>query len=292
MHNRTLSRMSTQPHSETAAARPAGTLRTVLVDDEPAARRRLRALLADHADIEIVAEFGDGEALSSYLEKERPSLVFLDIRMPGQSGLDIARKIPGSPRPILVFATAYEEHAVEAFGVQAADYLLKPIERERLAATLERVRLLCAAEQAMAAMPANAAAEALQAAKASPVETSTGLGGDQFKPLPLNRLIVPAGERMIVIQATQIDWIESAGNYAIIHVGRDTHVLRETLTKLDLRLAAARFMRISRSTIVNMDRVRELRNNGGGAHEMVLADGVKLPITRGIREIQAKLETG
>lgn len=284
--------MTTQPLTEAPALRPAGTLRTVLVDDEPAARRRLRTLLADHPDVEIVAEFGDAEALSTYLEKERPSLVFLDIRMPGQSGLDIARKIPGSPRPILVFATAYEEHAVEAFGVQAADYLLKPIARERLAATLERVRLLCAAEQAMATMPANAVAEALQSAKSTTPEATLSPVGEELKPLPLNRIIVPAGERMIVLQATQIDWIESAGNYAIIHVGRDTHVLRETLTELDLRLAAARFMRISRSTIVNMDRVRELRNNGGGAHEMVLADGVKLPITRGIREIQAKLETG
>jgi two-component system LytT family response regulator len=194
--------------------------------------------------------------------------------MPGRSGLDIARSFPTGPRPVLVFVTAYEEHALEAFGVQAADYLLKPVSLERLTQAMERIRLLCAAEANMPVL----------ANQPSVTETP--------KPEPLNRLIVPAGERMIVVQAPLIDWIESAGNYAIIHVGRDTHVLRETLTELDQRLAPARFMRISRSTIVNIDRIRELRSNGSGGHEMVLADGVKLPITRGIREVQHKLETG
>lgn len=258
-------------------------IRAVIVDDEPAARRRLRAQLADYPDVQIVAELGDAEALTTFLGTDRPALIFMDIQMPGQSGIDVARSFPDSPRPILVYVTAYEEHAVEAFAVQAADYLLKPVSKERLAQCLARVRLLCAAEQAIAARTDDKAGE-------SAVSTTTD--SEAAKVPPLQRIVVPARERMIVINSQQIDWIESAGNYAIIHVGRDTHVLRETLTELEQRLAAVRFMRISRSTLVNMDRVRELRNNGGGAHEMVLADGTKLPITRGIREIQSKLETG
>lgn len=257
-----------------APSAQAASIRTVIVDDEPAARRRLKTQLADFGDIRIVAEFGTADEFARYLESDRPDLVFMDIRMPGRSGLEVVRQFPSGRQPVVVFVTAYEEHALEAFGVQAADYLLKPAAKDRLARCVDRVRLLCAAEANMAAAH------------------DTSRSQEAEKPLPLNRLVVPAGERMIVISAQQIDWIESAGNYAIIHVGRDTHVLRETLTELDQRLAAARFMRISRSTIVNMDRIRELRNNGGGSHDMVLADGVKLAITRGIREVQGKLETG
>jgi len=148
--------------------------------------------------------------------------------------------------------------------------LFKPFTRDRLALALARARALGTAG------PAAPTAEA--AARAAPA--------------PLSRIVVPTGERMYVVSAPQIDWIESAGNYAVLHVGRDTHVLRETLLDLETRLGPNQFLRISRTALVNLDRVRELRADVESGHIMVLADGTKLGITRGIREVQKRLETG
>jgi two-component system, LytTR family, response regulator len=246
-------------------------LRVLIADDEPAARQRLRRQLAAHPDIEIVAECSDGRATLETLQRLRPALALLDIQMPGLDGLAVVRSLAEEQRPIVIFVTAHEGHALHAFGVQAADYLLKPFTRERLALALTRARALC-----------HSSPPALAAPPSDPVE----------KTAPLNRLVVPTGERMLVVPAGQIDWIESAGNYAVIHVGHDTHVLRETLLELENRLAQGQFLRISRTAIVNLDRVRELRADAESGHIMVLADGTKLGITRGIREVQKRLETG
>ena len=254
------------------ASSPRATLNAIIADDEPAARKRLRTLLAAHPDIAIVAECSEGRETLATIQRVRPALVFLDIQMPGLDGVTIARELPAETRPVMIFITAHEGHALHAFDVQAADYLLKPFTRDRLAQALNRARALCN-------MGANDNATDTQ-----PETEET--------PAPLNRLVVPTGERMLVVPTAQIDWIESAGNYAVIHVGRDTHVLRETLQELEKRLPSGQYLRISRTTIVNLDRVRELRSDEEGGHVMLLADGTKVSITRGIREVQKRLETG
>jgi len=249
--------------SESRATRP---LRVLLVDDEPLARKRMRRQLADYPDLEIVGECGDCESLPSEIASGHPDVLFLDIHMPGIDGLAFARSLPEAGRPHLVFVSAFEQHALHAFDVQAADYLLKPVSSERLGKAVERLRSL----GPLSGVP-----------EPGPVR----------KVQPLNRLVVPCGERLLIVPSVQVDWIESAGNYAVIHVGRDTHVLRETLSELEDRLAQGSFLRVSRSAIVNLDRVRELRSTPEDGHVMILADGTRIPITRGLREVQRKLET-
>ena len=260
--------MSTTPSIPTKTGPPPW--RTLIADDERAARQRLHAQLAAHPDIEIVAECSDGHETLATLQRLRPALALLDIQMPGLDGLAVVRALPVEQRPIVIFVTAHEGHALHAFDMQAVDYLLKPFTRDRLALALARARALGTAG------PAAPTAEA--AARAAPA--------------PLSRIVVPTGERMYVVSAPQIDWIARAGNYAVLHVGRDTHVLRETLLDLETRLGPNQFLRISRTALVNLDRVRELRADVESGHIMVLADGTKLGITRGIREVQKRLETG
>ena len=260
------------PFSTQPAVSPAKSLlRLLIADDELAARRRLRLQLARIADVEIIAECGDGTAALEALPRLRPDVALLDIEMPGLNGLAVVRSLGEGARPVIIFVTAHEQHALSAFEVRAADYLLKPYTQARLEQALDWARTLC--ERPTAAVAIDPAPSTARAA-------------------PLTRLVVPTGTRMQVVATTEIDWIESAGNYAVIHVGSGTHILRETLLELEARLAPAQFFRISRTTIVNLDRVRELRADEADGHVMILAGGAKLVITRGIREVQKRLENG
>ena len=241
------------------AANPS--LRVLIADDEPLARQRLQSMLARETGVEVVAECTNGTEAEAAIRSLTPDVAMLDVQMPGLDGLAVARTIaPGNIRPVIIFVTAHEEHALRAFDLQAADYLLKPCPPARLHQALNRARALLATEP-------------------SPTSPS------------LQRLIVRIGERMIVVSASDIDWIESANNYVVLHVGRDNHVLRETLSDLEIRLPRGQFLRISRTNIVHLSRVREIRQDGGG-HVMMLSGGEKLPITRGIRAVQARLEAG
>ena len=236
-------------------------LRVLIADDEPLARQRLSDMLAREVGVEIVAECTNGTEAEGAIRSLAPDVALLDVQMPGLDGLAVARNLtPGTLRPVVIFVTAHEQHALRAFDLQAVDYLLKPCPPARVHQALNRARALLSAEP-----------------------TPTGPS--------LQRLIVRTGERMIVVPAVDIDWIESANNYVVLHVGRDNHVLRETLTELEIRLPKGQFLRISRTAIANLNRVREIRQDDGG-HLMVLSGGEKLPITRGIREVQARLEAG
>ena len=254
--------MAAAPHDVAPAAPlPDGRLRVLIADDEPLARHRLVNLLTHESDIEVIAECTNGLEAEAAIRALHPDVALLDVRMPGLDGLAVVRSLPpGAQRPVIIFVTAHEEHALRAFDLQAVDYLLKPCPPGRLRQALNR-------------------AWGLLASTPPPAEPR------------LQRLIVRMGERMIVVAVDTIDWIESADNYAILHFGRETHVLRETLTELETRLARGQFLRISRTAVVNLDRVREIQQEGGG-HVMVLTGNVRIPITRGIREVQARLETG
>jgi len=226
-------------------------VRVLLVDDEPLARQRLRQMLADHADVTVVGEAEHVEQAREVVRAERPDLVLLDIRMPGADGFALIESLHLTPMPYIIFVTAYAEHAVEAFDAEAVDYLLKPFDEERLARALERAR---------AALARRSGARHLE------------------------RFAVTAGRLTRYVAARDVDWIEGYGNYARLHVGKGTHLVRTTLAALEQELDPGKFARVHRSAIVSLDRVRELRSLGGGEYRVLLLDGTQVPMSQRYRD--------
>jgi two-component system, LytTR family, response regulator len=252
------------------------TLRTFIVDDEAPARERLRDLLADEADVAIVAECANGREAIAAVETHRPDLLFLDIQMPQVNGFDVLRSLPASRIPAVIFTTAYDQHALRAFEVHALDYLLKPFKRARFKAALQRAR------------------EHLRQRGPNGVgETDARILAllQQLRPEQTyaTRFVIKTASRVVIIKADDIDWIESAANYALLHVGDKTHVHRETMRVLAEQLSPARFLRISRSAIVNIERIKELQPMAKGEYVALLHNGKQLTMARGIRELQQAL---
>jgi len=242
-------------------------LRTIIVDDERIARQRLKRLLAKEGDIEIVAECADGAATIDAVRQDSPDLLFLDIQMPGMDGFDVLDHIASIGQPAIVFVTAFDKHAVHAFETCALDYLLKPVAPPRLTKTLERVRNYLSTAKPATAFPA-----------APPDATA-----------PRRRFSVRSGQRTTFVASEEIDWIEADGNYAVLHVGNQNHFLRETMSTLESELPAKEFLRVSRSAIVHLNRVKEIQTTSGNHHFAVLVDGQRVPVTRGVRQIGARL---
>jgi two-component system LytT family response regulator len=248
-------------------------LRLLLADDEPLARERLRMLLASETDVEIIGECGDGAATVEAVRAHAPDVLFLDIQMPGMDGFEVLRALGAEKIPVVIFVTAYDEHAVRAFEARALDYLLKPCKRARFRQALERAREQVVARRG-GALP--------QALLDLLAERETGAGR-------IRRLAVRSGERVIFVAVEDLDWIEAAGNYAILHAGRENHILRETMNALETQLPPESFLRVSRSAIVNLRRVREIQALAPGEHVALLADGHKVTMTRPLREIEERL---
>lgn len=242
-------------------------LRVLIVDDEPLGRARLRELLAPELDVDIVGECVDGgEALDDIREK-RPDLVFLDVKMPVLDGFGVLNALTGRP-PAIIFVTAHHEFAVQAFDAHATDYLLKPVDRTRLQGALQRVRgkqRFNSVSDTMATIQ-----DILQNFR-------------QERPTP-RRLSVRTGNRVSLVNVSEIDWIRGADNYAELHVGGKVHLLRQTLDALERQLPRNEFMRVSRSFIVKTDRVIELFAKKHGDYELVLRDGTRLTGSRKYRE--------
>ena len=243
-------------------------IRAVVVDDEVPARRKVAGLLETHGDFTLVGGAGDGREALDLLRRERPDVAFLDIQMPGLNGFDVLAELRGDERPHVVFTTAYDKYALRAFEVHASDYLLKPFDPERFAQALDRVR-------------------------ASLTEKSAGDVGERLaglleaiakKQRYRSRIGVRAGNQLQVIPVSRIDWIEAAGNYVELHVGRETHLLRESLAGMVERLDPLCFARIHRSVVVNVDRVRTVRPWSHNDYQVVLADGGELRLSRRYRE--------
>jgi two-component system LytT family response regulator len=249
-------------------------IRALIVDDEPLARERIRSLLRDEADIEIAGECGDGPAAVTAIKKLSPDLLFLDVQMPGLNGFDVLRAIGKELMPLVIFVTAYDQHAVKAFEAHALDYLLKPFKLARFKDTVQRAREHLANRDADA-ISKNLAALLGQARPAR-----------EF----LARIAVKTGERTVFVKAGQIDYVESAGNYVVLHVGKENHVVRETLTSLEENLNPKKFVRISRSMLVNADQIKELQPLFKGEYAVVLHNGKQLTMTRGVRELQEALK--
>ena len=242
-------------------------IRTLIVDDEPLARERLRTLLEREEDVEVVGECGDGEEAVGAIQRLAPDLVFLDVQMPAVDGFEVVRRV-GAEMPCVVFATAYDEFALRAFEANALDYLLKPFEGERFRLTLERARTRLA-ERGGAGLDARVLAM---------------LQGLQPAAEYRDRFVVRTGSRFRVIRAGDVDWVEAADNYVRLHVGKEALLLRETMSELDRVLDPRRFVRIHRSTILNVDRIHTIESWGAGEFLFVLSDGTKLASSRGYRD--------
>jgi two-component system LytT family response regulator len=238
------------------------TLRALIVDDEPLARRRLRTLLKAEADFAVVGECEDGASAIAETRRLAPDLMFLDVQMPGLDGFDVLDALGPSMGAAVIFVTAYDEYALRAFEVHAADYLLKPFDRSRLRQAVARVR-----------------AARVDAADAG--RRLLALVGDVRANRPLERLVVKSRGRVYFVRVDEIDWIETAGHYLVLHVARDEHLIRETIASLEQRLDRVRFVRIHRSTIVNIDRVKQLAPTFHGEYDIELLDGTRLASSRG-----------
>lgn len=239
-------------------------IRVLVVDDEPPARRRIRALLAQEPDVQVVGEAGSGaEAVEAILSLS-PSLVFLDVQMPDGDGFEVVRRVGAERMPLTVFATAHDEHALRAFEAHALDYLLKPFERERFASTLRRARGHLARARAG---ERDARLEALVAEE----------GGWA------SRITVRTGARIRVVPSDQVDYFTAEDNYVRIHVGERSYLHREPLGALAARLDPRLFLRIHRSTVVNLERVVELESLFAGEYVVFLRDGTRLTAGRTYR---------
>jgi two-component system LytT family response regulator len=238
-------------------------IRVVVADDEPLARERIRTLLAAHSDVELVAECGDGEDTIRELAARRPDLVFLDVQMPELDGFGVLAAFPADQRPYVVFVTAFDEHAVRAFEVNAVDYLLKPVEPRRFEAALARVRERITGPHADRDAALEAVLDELRRARGH-----------------ASRLVVRDGSRVSFVRAEEIDWIDAAGNYARLHVGGNVHLLREALKTLEARLDPDRFLRVHRSAIINLERIASVEPYFHGEYILTLRDGTRLTSSR------------
>ncbi len=243
-------------------------IRTLIVDDEPLGRERIRTLIGDDAEIEVVGECSDGKQAVAAIERTRPDLVYLDVQMPEMDGFAVLDAIANERMPAIIFVTAYDRYAVRAFEVHALDYLLKSFDRERFQDALQRAKEQIRRSQ-----------EGLWN------ERLTGLLEDlQARQTRLTRFVIRSAGRIFFLRVEDIDWLEAAGNYVSIHVGRESHLIRETLQSVEGRLDPAKFLRIHRSTVVNCDRIKELQPLFHGDYVVRLRDGTELTLTRNYRE--------
>jgi two-component system, LytTR family, response regulator len=243
-------------------------IKTVIVDDEPLARERLRRWLREEPDVEVVAECGDGRQAVEVLREARPDLLFLDVQMPELDGFGVLEALGEAAPPAVIFVTAYDQFAVRAFEVHAVDYLLKPFDRDRFQAALGR-----AVSRLRTPQPGE-----------SPQPLAGLLAEVRAPETPATRLAVKTEGRVLLIKTADVDWVEAADNYVVLHVGPHTHMLRETMTSIEARLDPARFLRISRSVIVNIEQVKELQPLFHGEHLVLLRDGTKLTLSRSHRD--------
>jgi len=243
------------------------TIRAVIVDDEAVARRRIRRLLAGEKDIEVIGECSNGLQAVSLIETERPDLLFLDVEMPEMNGFELLMQLDRSVLPVIIFATAFDKYAVRAFESHALDYLLKPIDSERLQSALDRARSHLHREKS-----ADTNREIL--AMLSELQKQKGR---------LERIMVKKPGRAFFVKLASVDRFEAADNYIRVHAGPDTHLIRETMSALEARLDPNKFVRVHRSTIVNVDRIKEIHSLFQGRQVIVLHNGDKVTLGRNYR---------
>ena len=236
-------------------------IRAVIIDDEPFARERVRRLLADDAEIEIVCEAGDGIEAVKVIKEKSPDLIFLDVQMPGKDGFEVLASLGAEETPVVIFLTAYDRYAVKAFEAAALDYLLKPFDEERLEKAVARAKT------------------ALQkpSAESDQIETGEMLASEGEY---LDRVLVKKGGRVFFFKTDEIEWVEAYGNYVRLHFENATYLLRETLSGLETRLDPQKFVRVHRSGLVNVELIREIETLSGGRARIILKSGAELETSR------------
>ena len=243
-------------------------IRTLIVDDEPLALERLGTLLREDPEIEIVGECTNGLEALSAIKAEAPDLIFLDVQMPELDGFGVVAALSNAKMPTIIFVTAYDKFALRAFEVHALDYLLKPFDRERFQKSLRR---------AIDQIKRNESDELSQ-------RLSSLIAELKPEAKPLDRLAVKVDGRVLLVRLEEIDWIEAADNYVSLHVGNESHLHRETMSALEVKLAPSQFIRISRSIIVNVEKIKELQPMFHGDYVVILSNGTRLHLSRNYRE--------
>ncbi len=247
---------------------------TIIVDDEPLARRGLKTMVERHAGFAVVATCADGREAITRIGELKPDLVLLDIQMPEITGFDVLERLPSDALPAVIFVTAYDEHAIRAFEVRALDYLLKPVTQKRFDEALER-----AAARVRDRRLAEYSARVLAAV--GDIQQERGAQGSAAgREGPLERIMVRTGHALQFVDVADIEWIEGADYYVTLHAGGKELLYRESLKHLEGRLDPTRFVRIHVSAIVNLAKVIEIRRTLRGEYQVLLASGCKLPVSR------------
>jgi len=241
---------------------------TLIVDDEPLARDRVKRFLRDVHDIRVVGECGNGLEAVAAIKLQKPDLVFLDIQMPEKNGFEVVKALDEKTMPAVIFVTAYDQYALQAFDVHALDYLLKPFNRDRLQKAVSHAR------------------EQIETRRIGQLDERLAslikdLKSDRKY---LERLVVKSVGRVFFLKVDEIDYIEAAGNYVKLHAGRESHMIRETMNGIEAKLDPDKFLRIHRSTVVNIDRIKELHPMFSGDYAVILRNGTELALSRNYRE--------
>ena len=234
-----------------------------IVDDEKLAREGIRLMLKKEVDVEVVGEAADGQSAMKAISKLTPDVLFLDVKVPGLDGFEILARCHRGHTPLVIFTTAYERYAVKAFDAHAVDYLLKPIKAQRLREAVQRARVELAKEPASGH---------------EPVQSTLS------KPRNLRRLVVWDRDRFLLLKAEEVDWIQSAANYVQLHAHGRCYLVRMTMNEIETQLEGLSFARIHRSTIVNIDRLTEIRPSPHGDFQVVLDNGTALRLSRAYRD--------
>jgi two-component system LytT family response regulator len=248
-------------------------VRAVIADDEPLARERVRSLLAGESNVEIVAECANGAQTLKATQEHQPDLLFLDVQMPRLNGFEVIEALDPAQIPVVIFTTAHDEHAIRAFEVNALDYLLKPFTEARFKTAVQRARDQLE-KNSRRGRPSQLTG------LLNHVHAATPGGG---------RILVRSPERIVFLKPEEVDHVEAAGNYVVLHAGKERHIVRETTAAMEARLSPAGFMRISRSLIVNLSRIREVQSVGPGQYSVLLKNGTRLDMTCSLSELQMRL---
>jgi two-component system LytT family response regulator len=260
-------------------------IRALVVDDEPLARKGVAQLVEPVEDVAVVGEAADGPQAVRQIREHEPDLVFLDVQMPEMTGLEVVREVGVDQMPLTIFVTAYDEYALDAFEAQALDYLLKPIDEERFADAVDRARTQL--QQAEASALSDQLRGLLQE-----YAGAGGQGRDEASP-SIERFTVRSRDHIYFVDAADVQWIESEGDYVALHDGEESHLIRKTMKELEEQLDPDRFLRIHRSYIVNTEYVEELHPQDHGTYRLIMAAGTPLKSSRGYSEnIEALIEAG
>ncbi len=254
-------------------------IKTIIADDEPLAREKIRNLLNDDPDIELIGECADGIETVTAIRNQQPDLVFLDVQMPELDGFGVLKALSDSDMPTLIFVTAYDQYALRAFEVHALDYLLKPFDRERFQKALQRAKEHIRKEKS----------GEVNEKLLTLLEDLKSEKSNNHERKYLDRLVIKAGGRVTFLKTEEIDWIEAAGNYIRLYIGKDSHLLRDTMNNIQTKLDPEKFLRIHRSTILKIDRIKELQPWYHGEYVVTLENGKQLTSSRSYRDKLGKL---